>query len=338
MASVIHRVLIGVLAGALLAAPAPAGKKKNQQDAAPPPMRCYDVVVRDGLAFLAQSDNLVVVDVSDPTKPDPIADMFLPATIHGIALFGRYVALAASDYGLVIADVSDPERPEPVTRFEMPGAVRYVVVQGTYAYVAGDQQGVLAIDLSDPSRPRQASQRTTRNQVRSVAVDGDILATAEGTAGARVFDISRPHQLRERMTLPDSDGARDVAVWGDRVLVAAGRGGLLGYRVMDRRAVPMEIADPPAFARHVDVHDDLVFVSGRGADIHVYRASPDGESLERVSQVLLPRSYPAGRFGWDAPLLYVAADIAGVAIVDVGQPAAPDVVVPRAKRFQVVWP
>lgn len=338
MVSVTHRVLAGIVAVALAVAPVLARKKKDQAAATPPPMRCYDVVVQGELAFLAESDNLVVVDVSDPTNPDPIADMYLPATLHGIAMLDHYAVLAASDYGLVIADVSDPQRPQAITRFEMPGAVRYVVVQGSYAYVAGDHQGLLAIDLTEPSRPRQASLRTTRNQVRSVAVSGDLLATAEGTAGARVFDITRPDQLRDIVTLPDTDGARDVAVWDDRVLVAAGRGGLLGYRITRRAASPLEIEDPPEFARHVDVHDDLVFVSGRGADIHVYRATPDGSGLERVSRIDLPRSYPAGRFAWSAPLLYVAADIAGVAIVDLGQPNAPEVLVPRAKRFQVVWP
>ncbi|UCC64186.1 MAG: hypothetical protein JSV36_03775, partial [Anaerolineae bacterium] len=73
-----------------------------------------DVAVAGERAYVAAGDGLVVVNVSDPTRPTGAGAYefeTLPGTGRDVAVAGRYAYVAAGQEGLQVVDVSDPVNP-----------------------------------------------------------------------------------------------------------------------------------------------------------------------------------------------------------------------------------
>jgi hypothetical protein len=206
-------------------------------------------------------------------------------------------------------------------------------------YVADELGGLLVVDAARPERARIRRTISSRNQVRSVVVDGHRLATAEGGAGARLFDIERPDAPRETDRIDTRASVSVVALAGTCLVIGSGPNGF-EVRVDDGRG------KWPTSTTTVDVGrvEDLVIDNGRlfatsaASGLQVYDIDVRRGSVRWVGGVRLPRSFPAGRVApASAERLLIAAGIAGVADVDVSDPAAPRVVHPRESSFRIRW-
>ena len=131
----------------------------------------------------------------------------------------------------------------------------------------------------------------------------------------------------------------DVAVLGSAAVLATGKAGARGYRI-GRTGDPVAVStlDGPAPVRNVSVRGDgLTALSCGGGGIALARLGPDG-ALEHVSTTRLPRSYAAGRSWFEGDRLFVAADLAGLAVLDVANPAEPVVLYPRERKLEIRFP
>ena len=90
----------------------------------PPIVRCHDVAVRDGVAYVGRTAGLAILDVADPARPKQLGRLPLPASVLGVTLREHLGFLAAGAHGMYIADLSDPSAPELLQRFDTPGKVR----------------------------------------------------------------------------------------------------------------------------------------------------------------------------------------------------------------------
>ena len=84
--------------------------------------------------------------------------------------------------------------------------------------------------------------------------------------------------------------------------------------------------------------DDLIRVLKRLDGRQVSVEIPADAAPRVIGDFRLPQSLPVGRgrLGPD-DRLFVATDIGGLAIVDVGVPAAPEVLSPRARKMKVTF-
>jgi hypothetical protein len=306
-----------------------------EEEPAMPTVRCSEVRVRAGTAYMAQTSELTVVDVSDLLRPRALGTLGLPATLFGLDLEGPLAFLAAGSHGLYIADVTDPAAPELIQRFDTPGKVRRVEVRGDLAYLADDRYGLRVVDVSNPARPIQRSRTLTRDAVNALALEGDLLALAEGRAGIRLFELDRAGRPRELHLLREAKSARDVLLTESLLLVADGERGLLVYRLGDPPKMLAEL-ELDGTATHIAASADVVLVSV-GRKVHVVDIT-DPESPCEIASVTIHRSFPAGRIHWNGPMAFVAADLAGMAVVDLSDPRAPELLLPRRRPMTVTFP
>jgi hypothetical protein len=223
-------------AGAQAPAPHPlTGAGENFQIVANVPMEggdsevaASDLELHGDYAFVGSyGEGMVVVDISDPTKPRRVGKFACPGGQNDIQLSpdGRYVAMAIDttandchpqDEGTSILDVSDPTKPVEIAwidKKELPRGSHNNTLDWPYLYV--DQYSTAysqleIFDLSTPSVPRKVGELNYNGEdsVHDLYVDhrpdGKTFAYAASIGFTDVIDVTDPAKpiLRERLADP----------------------------------------------------------------------------------------------------------------------------------------
>ncbi len=111
---------------------------------------CNAVFVQRNYAYIGEGSNLTILDISDPSNPEPMGKVLLPGIVYGVYVSGNHAYVADKYEGLRIVDVSIPSSPREVGYYDTPGWARSVYVSGNYAYLA-DGSGLSIIDISNPA-------------------------------------------------------------------------------------------------------------------------------------------------------------------------------------------
>ncbi len=330
-----------LLAVAVWTGPAAGGKKDRPEidrDRLKKAVRTFEVVVRGDRAYIGRSSGFDILDIADLSTPRRLGSLELTSTVTGIALRGDTAFLAAGDLGLLMVDLADEENPVLKGRYDTPGMTRQVLVRDSVALLADGVQGLVAVDISRMENLVRKTAITTRNRVRGMALDGNLLATAEGTAGVRLFDISRADRPRAIRSVHRTEGALDVALQGNLLLVAAGRQGVLVFRLEPGGSVERTaVIEGPGKARSVTLADGIAAICRGGHGIQLVDLA-DPDAPVELASVVLPRSFPALRSTFRDSFLFIASDLAGLAVLDLGQAGGPQVILPRERSFRVIWP
>jgi hypothetical protein len=157
------------------------------------------VAVSDGYAITTGSYSegdqrkgiMRLIDVTDPTRPDPVSSIELPEhTLSSVVIAGEqaYVALADCYYftcsgSLQTIDISDPAQPRLVGSLGVPGGALGLTMADGYVYLAAGDMGMWVIDVSDPAQARIAGSFNTPGRAYGVAVAGDLAYVADGQGG-----------------------------------------------------------------------------------------------------------------------------------------------------------
>ncbi|MCW1310024.1 MAG: tail fiber domain-containing protein, partial [Candidatus Nanoarchaeia archaeon] len=222
----------------------------------------YDVYVSGKYVYLLNgyTDELEILDISDPFNPFLIGSYSLPTNGKGISVNGRYAYVAVGNYGLYIIDISDPSSPSFVASYDTSGSSYDVYVSGRYAYVADGTSGLNVIDVSNQNNPVLIGAYNTDGRAFSVYVSGKYAYIADDYGGFDVVDISDPANPFLVGSYTTSGYATDVYVSGRYAYVADDYGGL----------VILDISDPssPNYVASYEVDNYYaygVYVSGKYA-------------------------------------------------------------------------
>jgi len=113
-----------------------------------------DLVAIGGLVCAITSNDsadFFIIDVSDPTHPDSVGYFYSPGgTPWDLAVTNGYVYLADDLDGLSIVDIGDPANPQLIDSLNIPGISTGIVLDDTLAYIVGDSFWVVNINLSPP--------------------------------------------------------------------------------------------------------------------------------------------------------------------------------------------
>ncbi|MHA1186460.1 MAG: LVIVD repeat-containing protein [Candidatus Heimdallarchaeota archaeon] len=149
--------------------------------------------ISNNLTYLADEDNIIVVNITDPTNLEYVGS-YIGASgyIQEILISGDIAYLANAFYGLEILNISNPTAITQISTFDPGGLVYGLIRQGDYIITVGGYSAMYVIDVSDKENPFVAT--TVAEGVSKVAKYGNYLL-AEHWHSVDVYDISTPTSL-----------------------------------------------------------------------------------------------------------------------------------------------
>ncbi|MBK8097865.1 MAG: hypothetical protein IPK26_12200 [Planctomycetes bacterium] len=235
----------------------------------------------------------------------------------------RAFAWALAPRGLVALAIDSRQlaRSQPFAELELPGDHRALAIRSdpthghaTHAYVATAAGQLHVVDLGNPTAPKLVETRDSLADPRAMLVAGDWLYVADGVAGLRILDLQKPASPRPVGKLPSIE-ARHVALAWPWAYVADGPGGLLIADVSDSKA-------PRALAS-VDLNGGSGSVNDATAIATLFQYSRTKALDELGARIGRTRA---------RNLAFVACGLDGVRIVDVTEPATPQVLQGQAHQ------
>jgi parallel beta-helix repeat protein len=284
--------------------------------------RTEAVAVQGNYAYVAGGLRLVVLDVSDPTRPQEIGStMPFPEFVEGVAVSGSLAYVADGMAGLRIVDVCDPTHPVEVGAYDSAGYAEGVAVASQYAYVADGHYGLRIVDISDPRHPTEAAYAYPLNYVFAVAVGGQYAYLAAAGAGLLAVDVADPAHPIEVGTYDTPGYAYGVDVADNMVYVADGWEGVRVVNVSDpAHAVEVGSYDTPGWAFGVDAVGTNAYVADAFAGLRVLDVSRPWHPTE-VGGYEVSGGH-AGSVAAVGNTAYVADRNWGLRLIDVSDPGA----------------
>ena len=245
----------------------------------------------------------------DPLHPVQVAFYDTPGQANQVLVADGLAFVTGGAYSgypyrdLRIFDVSDPARPRELALYGQQAgngtwAMWAVGRRGRYAYVAAEGSELRVLDLADPAHPVEVESYPVGGEAHLLRASDTLLTLAVGGSLLRL-DLSDPARPRElsRQALPGPGAI--VALAGDQA-----------YTVEHRPA-----GYEPSGSDYVGVLHVYEVAGPRGStELGRFEVrSPVGWSLDTQAH----RLWPAGS------LLYVAADKAGLQVLDLADPAVP---------------
>lgn len=241
------------------------------------------VAVSGTVAYVGYSHRLLTVDVTTPTQPVELGGIATRA--YDTVLVGGEAYVAAGSDGLRLLDISDPTTPISMSIFDTSYSVFASAISGTTAYVAAGATGLMFVDYTEPLTPTEISRLDTPGVVQDVALAWPHAFVADSSRGVRILDVDAPQETGA-WDLPSA--SRCVAITGTHAFVgeyyySSGASESLGTL----RAIDLSVPMAPT-------QTSIYTLPERGIDIVI-----------------------------QGPYAYVAADRAGLQIIDVSDPGAP---------------
>lgn len=133
----------------------------------------YDVAVAGNYSYLGQGRDLVILDITDDTKPLEIGRTVTPSAVYSIALAGNYAYVADGESGLIIIDATNNSSPKITGNISTGGIAYGIEVSRDHVYVIGNN-GLSIVDVSNSSSPRIVGNYGT-DEMSSIDISEDHL-------------------------------------------------------------------------------------------------------------------------------------------------------------------
>jgi len=284
-----------------------------------------DAVAVGTLLGLLGSNQITWVDGAQPATLPTVTTTPAP-TASALDASGALLLLGTAGFvagGVELLDASDLPTATPATPLStlpLDGVSERLQVVGGLVYVAGGFGGLRIVDVSNPAAPSETASLFVGNAL-AVAVEGGVAYVGEEVDGLRLFDVSAPGTPVFLGTADTPGTPLALALEDGRAYVADGPSGLRIVDVADPQAPVLLGGIHSGHARDVAVRDGLVYLVD-GA-LRVF--DPANPAFPWQLSAFFPPT-PATALALRWPFAYLLTS-AGVEVVDVSDPAAPDHVV-----------
>ena len=283
---------------------------------------CYGLTIEDSLVFLAYSDHMSVIDVSDPISPIEIGSWPTAGNCRDVAVLGSK-AFVADCSGIVILDITDPGNMSEIGRCSISGCANSVKIVGSSLYVCAIPDCVIIFDVLDSSNPEQLAQLEIPGRASDIFILDTIAFVAAADSGLHVLDVSTPSSPSEIGYLSRPETARSVSLSDQYIFVAEG---LHGIRIADAELpgspTIVGVYDTPGGAHQIVPAGNYAFVADGVAGLRVLDITEPSTISEIGSFETAPDN--AHCIAYSDSLVFIGDNYEdGLRIVDVSNPQSP---------------
>jgi hypothetical protein len=283
-------------------------------------------LVHDGIAYVGQSTDIEIWDVSAPAEPSFLSRVSMGQSVGALSMSWPYLYVPLSSPSqLAIVDVEDPEDPVGPYFFDLAHGAGFVDVHGDYAYVWCTDD-VFVVGVADPSSPTGPFPMAVPGWIDGLCVDfprAYVLSFDEGNAKSSLltYNVENPETpvLLTSRELDQTCGNPLEVV--DSFLVA--RHGMRGLSVFG-----LANPDDPVFLSTVDTGHSVRNAAVSGSEVFAVTQANDLKVIEFAVPTHTPQMTQVLAGHWDTvctngTLLFVAADGGAAATLDISDPDAP---------------
>lgn len=253
------------------------------------PVDADSVAVVGDMVYALDGANLFVLDISDPTTPHEIANLYTDGYVvrsvkhHDGHLYG------ADGAHLRVIDVRDPKNPKAAGKVSIAGA-NSLSLEPPYAAVAAGPGGLSMVDISDPTQPVVLGQVALPNSRRAMGsgLSWPYAFVAGNSSEFFVVDVSDPANPRVLSQL-GSVYPLSLAV-APNFIVASG---MSSTQLIDvgNPSIPTVIGNYTGAHQPVDYEDGLIYARQNGLVIlmhsHDLRADVNGDYRMTLTDAII---------------------------------------------------
>ncbi len=256
------------------------------------------VDVQDTLVYLGSSNDLVILNVKNPSQPVVVGTY--SANTYGwieeVVVQDTLAVLTYGYYGVWIVNVRDPVHPQFMSRLAF--EVRDVAIQDTLLYVASGEAGITIWNIRNPRFPFQVGSYATGYYATDVHVSGNMLYTLDWYHGLKALDVTDPGNPELLGQYRLGSGALELDVWRDTVYVASPELGVLVFKIGKAVFLPQHNIQRPRFYLYpnypnpFNAQTRIVYTLKRRTYVELSIYDSQGRSLRTlVQEVQGPGSY-----------------------------------------------
>jgi len=195
----------------------------------------YEVAVNNSYAYLAGTDNLEIVFISDP--PNAYLANSIASTAYGgvFAIDVSSNAVFISDQNGIISftDIFNPSLIHVADDVDIDGWAYGLSVSGSYLYVGTDNGGIHAIDISNPESMNLIYTLDTIRYAIALDSAGGYLYAGCLYYGLKVFDISTPGLIQPVGEYYGVSSGNGMTVYGNTAYILTYGKGLIMVDITD---------------------------------------------------------------------------------------------------------
>ena len=154
-----------------------------------------------GNLLITTSDQMHLVDISDPTNIQLITTMDKHSSGEAIKFIDETTVITSGDAGIWIVDVSNPSSPRKLAQLAISGTVMDITIEGTTAYLSTLGNGIQIVDITIPTKPALVGSVATLGMAYDCSVKGNLMLVADSFSGLTVYQRKLTSQADHGLSL-----------------------------------------------------------------------------------------------------------------------------------------
>ncbi|KKN62829.1 hypothetical protein LCGC14_0507810 [marine sediment metagenome] len=185
----------------------------------------YDVHVVGDYAYVTNDDGLMIVDISNPSKPVKVGEVNIAGGALTSQISDDIAYISSVTPGFIITNISDPQNPQIIGQTIDASSGYQILISGSLAYVSHESSGLSIFNISDPSNPIGVDYEYNQYTTGLEIVDS-ILYVGNPVVGLRIYNISNPTDISLIKTIPGTSGIFDIHITNDIMFLACHQYGI----------------------------------------------------------------------------------------------------------------
>lgn len=177
------------------------------------------------IAYVACTESLDIVDISDPTNPTKLDNIFDGLGGFGIFIEDNILYATATNFTsknswLYIYDITDSDSPQQLGSYDFGERSLEISVEDNYLYAGMSHRNVVILDISNYDNIVEITTYYTESPVYANTVHNNILYLANSYSGFEIVDVSDKTNPVCLGTFFDGGSTKDLVIRDNYVFIA----------------------------------------------------------------------------------------------------------------------